>query len=133
MGYSKVSLDEIEAHRLDDPERTILPIGVELRPSKLRPSVWEYEAGETSNRHRQREQEELYVPIAGRFEMAIGGSDGENDAVDAEETVQETVALESGDYLVIDPETVRQLTAATDGRMLVVGAPNVKDDGVVVE
>ncbi|AGN00336.1 hypothetical protein L593_01925 [Salinarchaeum sp. Harcht-Bsk1] len=129
MGYSKVSLDEVEAHRLEEPERTILPIGVELRPAKMRPSVWEYEAGETSNRHRQREQEELYVPLAGRFEVAIAGNEGGEDGTGDEELLE----LETGDYLVVDPETTRQLTAVTDGRILVVGAPNVTDDGVVVD
>ena len=124
MGYSKVSLDEIEAHELDDPERTIFPIGVELRPQKMRPSVWEYEASETSTQHYQREQEELYVPLSGEFEMELEEEDGE------EATVLE---LQSGDFLVVDPETTRQLTAVTDGRILVAGAPNVKDDGVIVE
>jgi len=128
MGYSKVSVDEIEPHRLDDPERTILPIGVELRPSKMRPSVWEYQEGETSNRHYQREQEELYVPLSGKFELAI-----EAEHESAADAGEEIVDLESSDYLVVDPETTRQLTAVTDGRILVIGAPNVKDDGVIVE
>lgn len=124
MGYTKVSLDDVEAHDLEDPERTILPIGVELRPAEMRPSVWEYEEGQTSNRHYQREQEELYVPLSGRFEFQIEEQDGSDDAV---------LELASGDYLVVDPQTVRQLTATEAGRILVVGAPNVKDDGVVVD
>lgn len=122
MGYAKVSIDDVDPHRLDDPERTILPIGVELRPAELRPSVWEYDAGETSNRHHQREQEELYAPLSGRFEFEIG--EGE---------ASELVEVESGDYLVVDPHTVRKLTATEAGRILVVGAPSVKDDGVVVD
>jgi|GEM_PF-981367 len=124
MGYTKVALEDVEAHELEDPERTILPVGVELRPESMRPSVWEYDAGQTSNRHYQEEQEELYVPLSGRFEVEIEEQDGTEDAV---------IEMQPGDYLVVDPHTVRQLTAMEAGRILVVGAPNVKDDGVVVD
>jgi len=118
MGYQRVSLDDVDRHELDDIGPDLLPIGIELRPAEMRPSVWAYEVGETSNRHFQQEQEELYVPLEGEFAL---------------EFEAETIELEPGDYVVVDPGTTRQVTARTDGRLLVVGAPNTKDDGVVVE
>jgi quercetin dioxygenase-like cupin family protein len=124
MGYTACSIDDVDRHELDDIEPDVLPVGVELRPAEMRPSVWAYEPGESSNRHYQEEQEELYVPLAGSFELELVEQD--DDAV-------ETVEIEPGDYLVVDPETTREVTAVTDAELLVVGAPNAKDDGVVVE
>lgn len=123
MGYERVSESDVERHELEEIEPDLLPIGVELRPEEMRPSVWAYEAGESSTRHYQREQEELYVPLEGEFELALEGKEDEEEAID----------IGPGDYVVVDPETVRQVTALADGRLLVVGAPNAKDDGVVVD
>lgn len=124
MGYSVCAIDDVDRHELDDIEPDVRPIGVELRPAEMRPSVWPYEAGESSNRHFQEEQEELYVPLEGRFEVEL---------VEQGDDEVETVEIESGDSLVVDSETIREVTAVTDGELLVVGAPNAKDDGVVVE
>lgn len=132
MGYASVSLDDLDRHELDDVEPDVLPIGVELRPSRVRPSVWAYEAGESSNRHHQLEQEELYVPLSGRFEIAIEEGDG-GGATDDPDTAPGRVEVSPGDYLVVDPPTIRTVTALEDGRLLVVGAPNVADDAVVDE
>nr|WP_303650200.1 cupin domain-containing protein [Halalkalicoccus sp. NIPERK01] len=84
----------------------------------MRPSVWEYAAGESNNRHRQGEQEELYVVLSGSFEMEIEG---------------ERIDLAEGDVIVVEPDAWRRLTAREDSRLLVVGAPNVPDDGIVYE
>lgn len=116
--YERVSIDDVEAHELDGIEPTLLPVGMELRPDETRPSVWDYEEGESNNLHYQEEQEELYVPLAGRFEVEID---------------DETIELGTGDVAVVEPAARRRLTALTDARLLVVGAPPVTDDGVVVE
>jgi quercetin dioxygenase-like cupin family protein len=116
-------LDEVAAEGVDT-DATVLPIGYELRPRKMRPTVWRYAAGDSSTFHRQREQEELYLVLSGRFEARLGG-DGDDE--------EERVELGPRDVLVVEPEVARQVTALTDGELFVVGAPNVKDDGVVLD
>lgn len=59
MGYASVTLDDFDRHDVEGIDPDVLPIGVALRP-------------ESSNRPPQREQPELYVPLSGRFELAIG-------------------------------------------------------------
>lgn len=116
MSYSKVSLDSVEPRDVDGIEPSLRAIGYELRPSKMRPSVWEFDAGESNNRHRQREQEELYVVLDGRLQM---------------EVEDETIDIVEGDYVLVPPESWRQLTAEESSRVLVIGAPNVGDDGIL--
>lgn len=148
--YAIASEDEIDEIELDELEPGLLPIGVELRPEEMRPSVWVYEDGESGNRHYQREQEELYVPLSGRFEIAIetdgdeGSSEpeesneGSSEVEDGSEGSLETedgddvVEIEPGDYLVVEPAAERHVSAIEGGRLLVVGAPSTKDDGVRV-
>lgn len=115
MSYAKVSLDDLERRDVDGIEPALLAVGYELRPSKMRPSVWEFAPGESNDRHRQGEQEELYVVLEGRLEMEVDG---------------ETFPVTAGDYVVVPPESWRQLTAGEASRVLVVGAPNVRDDGI---
>lgn len=115
MSYSKVDVDELEPRDIDGLEPALRAVGYELRPSKLRPSVWEFEPGESNNRHRQREQEELYVVLDGRLEMEVEG---------------EMFDVTTGDYVVVPPESWRQLTAREESRVFVVGAPNVSDDAI---
>ena len=114
--YARCTIDEVEPQEIDGIEPSLRSIGYELRPTEMRPSVWEYGEGESNNRHRQEEQEELYVVLSGSFEVEIEG---------------ERLDLEAGNVIVVEPDAWRQLTAREDSRLLVVGAPNVKDDGVV--
>ena len=69
MSYMKVSLDDLDPQKIDDVEPTLRAVGYELRPSQMRPSVWEFAPGESNNRHRQREQEELYIVLDGRLQI----------------------------------------------------------------
>lgn len=116
--FTHVNADEIDPYDIEAIDPDLLPVGLELKPSETRPSIWSYEAGESNNLHHQQEQEELYVPLSGRFEMNID---------------DETIEIESGDLVVVEPAAERQLTALEGGRILVIGAPPVKDDGIVVE
>ncbi|WP_238532757.1 cupin domain-containing protein [Halalkalicoccus jeotgali] len=116
--YTHRTIEEVEPREIEGIEPRLRAIGYELRPEETRPSVWEYREGESNNRHRQGQQEELYLVLSGRFEMEIEG---------------ETVDLAAGDVIVVPPESWRQLTACEDSRVLVVGAPNVADDGIVYE
>ena len=118
--YSLVTLDEVDTHEFDDMGPTLRSIGYHLRPKELRPAIWEYDAGESNRYHRQGEQEELYVVLEGAFDVTIEREDD-----------RDVVALEKHDCLVVPPESWRQLEATADGSsILVVGAPNVKDDGI---
>lgn len=116
--YAKASLDEIETRDVETIEPGLKAVGYELRPSKMRPSVWAYDEGESNNPHYQREQEELYHVLSGRFEMTID---------------EEAIELAAGDVVVVEPAAIRQLTCREAGEVFVVGAPNVSDDGVVVD
>ena len=114
----RINVDDVESRTVDGIEPRLKAVGYELRPQKMRPSVWEYSAGESNNRHYQQEQEELYHVLGGRFEMTVD---------------DETFEIGTGDIVVVSPDEVRQLTCVEDGRLFVVGAPNAKDDGVVVD
>ncbi|WP_137286267.1 cupin domain-containing protein [Halorussus salinisoli] len=118
--YETTSLSDLDTRDVDDIEPGLKAVGYQLRPSEMRPSVWEFEAGETNDWHRQEEQEELYYVLAGEFLVTVEGEDEE----------RETFELESDEVVVIPPETWRQFEALEDGRLLVVGAPNVKDDAI---
>ena len=117
--YSRVNIEDVQPREFDDAP-TLRSIGHELGPDETRPAVWEYEAGETNASHRQEQQEELYVVLEGVFDVTIEHDDE-----------REVVTIEEGDYLLVPPEPWRQLEAVDDGTVLVVGAPNVKDDGVL--
>jgi quercetin dioxygenase-like cupin family protein len=123
-----VSLDDIDAVPVDraDTDATVIPVGFELRPTEMRPSVWELPAGESTPYHRQRQQEELYLVLSGRFSARTrpAGDNGEE---------EEEFELGPRDVLVVEPDVERQLTALEDGELFIVGAPNIKDDGVIVE
>lgn len=116
--YSKLSLGELDARNVEDIEPDLKAVGYELRPEKMRPSLWTFEPGESNNWHRQEQQEELYLVLDGRLEMTVG---------------EDSLEIEAGDVVVVPPESWRQLTAIDYSEVFVVGAPNVKDDGVLEE
>ncbi|WP_254544970.1 cupin domain-containing protein [Halomarina pelagica] len=115
MSYTKTNIEDLEVRDIDGLDPSLRAVGYELRPSKMRPSVWEFDSGDSNDRHRQREQEELYVVLDGRLEMEIEG---------------EAFTVTPGDCIVVPPESWRQLTAVESSRVLVIGAPNVSDDAI---
>ncbi|WP_338728859.1 cupin domain-containing protein [Haladaptatus sp. DJG-WS-42] len=115
--HAKVNLDEIEMREVGSDSPKLKAVGYELRPQKMRPNVWVCEPGQRLNRHRQKTQEELYHILSGTFEMHYEDS--------AEE-------LKAGDVVVVSPDEIRQLVCVTAGEVFIVGAPNVKDDGIVL-
>lgn len=121
---ARCSLDDLDAVAVDRPDTdaSVIPVGYELRPKQMRPAVWKLPAGESTPYHRQREQEELYLVLGGRFEVRTGSDSDE-----------ERFELGPRDVLVVEPETPRQLTALEDGELFIVGAPNVTDDGIVID
>lgn len=112
----RTNLDELDERDLEDVEPTLLAVGYELRPSHMRPSVWQFEAGQSNAWHRHETQEELYVLLEGAAEL---------------ELEEETWSLTEGDFVVLEPETWRQFTATTDCTLLAVGAPSEAHDAVV--
>lgn len=113
--FSRISLDELELRGVDDIDQQVKPVGYELQPESMRPNVWVFKEGDTGNRHRHREQEELYLILEGRFRMEVD---------------DETIELEAEDVVVVSADAWRQVTALEDGTLFVVGAPNVPNDGV---
>ena len=119
-GYATVSLEDIEPRQLDDIEPSLLSVGYELRPDEMRPNVWRFDKGEATHDHRHAEQEELYIVLDGGFDVQIGSSEGEES--------REEFELETEDFMIVSPQTWRQLTAREGSLLLVVGAPPVKQD-----
>lgn len=121
MGYSKINLDEAEDRARTPDEPVIRAIGYELRnrgdprPRKMRFNYFYYEEGNVARRHRQEEQEELLFVIDGRIEIEVDG---------------EEFTAETGDFVVFDSDSWRQVRALRDTEIFAVGAPNVADDAV---
>lgn len=111
----KVSLNEIDEREVDGFDPTLKPIGYFLQPDNLRPSVWEYEEGKSNQKHKHEAQEELYTPLEGRIRVEF------ND---------ETVELDSGDFVVVPSDEWRQITAVEDTTLLAIGAPNEAHDAI---
>ncbi len=118
--YDRVDIGDVESRDLDGIDPTLLPIGLELRPEQMRPSIWHYEQGEESTFHRHEEQEELYVVLDGTIDVTIERED-ERDVIE----------LTTEDVLVVPPDSWRQLRAVEESRVLAIGAPNVPEDAIV--
>ncbi|WP_135534102.1 MULTISPECIES: cupin domain-containing protein [Halostella] len=116
--YSRTTVDELDERDIEGIEPGLKAVGYELRPEEMRPSVWSFDEGESNNRHRHDAQEELYFVVDGRFEMDVG---------------DETFEVGAGEFVVVDPDAWRQLTALTESTLFVVGAPNVEGDAVTEE
>lgn len=111
----KISLSEIEEQELDGFDPLLKPIGYHLQPEHLRPSIWEYDTGESNREHRHDTQEELYTVLSGKVEITIDGK---------------TIEMQPGDFVAVSPTEWRQVTAIEDSRLLAIGAPNESHDAV---
>jgi quercetin dioxygenase-like cupin family protein len=82
----------------------------QLGASALGARLWRLKPGQASTKHRHDEQEELYALLEGSGRVRIG---------------EEVLDVEPGDYLLVAPDTVRQLFNDTDADQLwlVVAAP----------
>jgi len=118
--YEKTALDDLETRDVERIDPRLKAVGYQLRPDEMRPSVWEYEEGETNDRHRHETQEELYYVLEGSFVVTVDRDDD-----------RETFELAAGEFAVVPPETWRQFEALEESRLLAVGAPNEKDDGII--
>lgn len=118
--YSLVSLETVESRDLETTAPTLRSVGDDLQPENMRPAIWEFDAGDENVFHRQSEQEELYVVLKGRLDATIERGDD-----------RDVLEIKQNDFLVVPPESWRQLEARENSTVLVVGAPNVPDDGIL--
>ncbi|GAB3038061.1 cupin domain-containing protein [Natronobiforma cellulositropha] len=117
--YTLALLEHADTESFDEgPTRRAIDADVES--AQMRPSVWEYETGEKNVYHRQEQQEELYVVLEGHFDVTIERDDE-----------REVLEIRPGAFLLVPPSSWRQFEALEPSRLLVVGAPNVADDGIL--
>ncbi|GAB3036481.1 cupin domain-containing protein [Natronobiforma cellulositropha] len=108
-------VDELE---LDGVEPTLQAIGYELGASAMRPNLWRYEPGESNERHRHDQQEELYYLIDGEVSLDVDGT---------------PYTLSPGQFLLVEPSAWRRVSAHERSTLFVVGVPNVADDAIFDE
>jgi quercetin dioxygenase-like cupin family protein len=91
----------------------------ELEARNLRANVWSLAEGAQMRRHRHREQEELYLVLAGNAEIEVEGA---------------IYKLGEREAFAVPPGTVRQLSNVGAGPLtfIVVSAPPVPGDGEMV-
>ena len=120
------AVDPIDMAALEDVPEQFDPLSVRnvsealgVEASKVR--VWEVPPGAYMGIHGHETQEEVYHVLSGRFAVDLGPP-GET----------ERVELEPGAFFAASPETARgyRNVGTEPGRMLVVAAPNVDEDGI---
>lgn len=120
--YRKVNADEVEPAGLEATDAEVLPVGYHLQTEETRSNLWVLDEGDAVFRHRQGEQEEIYHVVEGR----VGFEVGEADEAD-------TFVVDEGGFVSVSPDEPRRLVAREASRVFIVGAPPVKDDGVILE
>ena len=86
------------------------PVAREVGARAIRLNQFDSEPGQSGFEHDEREsgQEEIYIPLRGRGVLRVDGTE---------------VALEPGRYVLVPPETTRQVVAGPEGlSYAVVGA-----------
>ena len=117
--YSMVQVPDIEREPSAVSGTMHADLFETLGCTEMRPKVWYLSEGDSMSYHRQTEQEEFYYVLEGPGRMKVG-ADGE------------TSDVAEGTAVRVPPETPRQILNDTDDGehvWLVVGAPNVPDDG----
>jgi mannose-6-phosphate isomerase-like protein (cupin superfamily) len=118
--YTAVAFDDAERVESSKSGVSRIELTARLDCEKLATRVWYLDPGESLVYHRQREQEELYVPLEGPGQMRID---------------DEIVEVPARSAVRVPPETPRQPINESDRQhvWLIVGAPKVADDGIYVE
>jgi quercetin dioxygenase-like cupin family protein len=102
MAYSLLDSSEFHERRK--------PVAATLGAQAIRMNQFDNQPDQAGKEHDEREsgQEEIYVPLRGRGVLRVDG---------------EEVLLEPGRYVLVPPETTRQVVAGPEGLgYLVVGA-----------
>jgi quercetin dioxygenase-like cupin family protein len=107
--------DALEAAEAPEHAVSWVDVSEALACEQMRVRVWTLHPGGALKYHRQREQEELYVPLDGPGQLRID---------------DEVVDVSAGAAVRVPPETPRQpVNETTDThRWLIVGAPPAADD-----
>jgi uncharacterized cupin superfamily protein len=110
MSYRLLRSDDAFWRRSNQMGILNTDLAKQLDATKLGSRMWRLEPGQSSTRHRHRDQEELYVLLEGTGRIRIG---------------EESLTLAPLDALVVEPRTTRQVFNDTDADALwlVVGAP----------
>lgn len=119
-GYTMAAFDELESTEAPDYGVSWVELSEGLGCEKMRARVWHVEPGGSLKYHRQREQEELYVPLDGPGQLRID---------------DEVVDVPAGSAVRISPSTPRQPINETNEThdWLIVGAPPAADDATYLE
>ena len=102
MGYRVV-----DARKLEDRRKLIAR---ELGARAIKLNRFDNEAGQPGKEHDEREscQEEIYIPVAGNGRIVVDGDE---------------IALEPGIFVLVEPESTRQVVAGPAGlSYVIVGA-----------
>jgi len=123
MGYHVVrGADAAWEERPGDPARQSADVttAAELRKSRAR--FWRYPPGAVGRRHRNLEQEEVFVVMSGTLTALLGEP-------------AERVDVEAPGVVAVDPETPLQIFNAGDEELLlfIYGAPPATDQSEMLE
>jgi quercetin dioxygenase-like cupin family protein len=102
VGYRVLDTRQLEGRRK--------LVARELGARAIKLNRFDNEPGQTGKEHDERDtgQEEIYVPVAGTGRIVVDG---------------EEIALEPGVFVLVDPESTRQVVAGPDGlSYVIVGA-----------
>lgn len=118
--FSMVEFDTEDKTPSSKSGTMMVKLGDLLGCQHVRARVWYLDPGESMTYHKQREQEELYVPIEEDGQLQI-----ESKIID----------VPRGAAVRVPPETPRQLINEDEQQhvWLVIGAPPVEDDGVPID
>ena len=111
-----VQVDDVEPKPSQVSGTSHVSLVEQLGTTEMRPKVWYLSPGDALSHHRQTEQEEFYYVLSGPGQIRID---------------DELVSVEEGTAIRVPPETPRQVRNDTEGEhvWLIIGAPNVEDDG----
>jgi len=106
MGYSVFDARSIEGRRK--------MVARELGARAIKVNRFDNEPDQAGKEHDEREtgQEEIYIPVAGDGRIVVDGQD---------------VALEPGIFVLVEPDSTRQVIAGPDGLSYVIVGAEVRE------
>ncbi|MDQ6730413.1 MAG: cupin domain-containing protein [Actinomycetota bacterium] len=76
MTFTVLAHDQLDwitrPHEAGEPARHVAELSEVAGLEHTRANLWRYEPGATGRRHRHRDQEETFVPVAGTLSMYLG-------------------------------------------------------------
>jgi quercetin dioxygenase-like cupin family protein len=124
VGFRVVRSDQLEwitrPHEPDEPARHVVELSDRAGLAHTRANIWRYEPGAKGRRHRERSQEETFVPLTGTLTMYLGEP-------------PERIDVEVGSMVHVEPGTELQSANHGDSELLVFvyGAP-VENEGAEI-